>query len=310
MHLASMRYRCVVHRKRMNRRIPFSLVRGGARHLRIAVSTSCFLEKYEGYITTTAIPEKVSSAYDLELQVDRGFAFGSIGNARVKSVHLPFARYIPAVKAGKKVYLEGRTVNIANIDGKRWKRDLDYMKNVVKLSRGRGIENAILHYGNCTCGGEAYKNPHHRELHWKIELKFLTEISKGLKSAGIRLLIENHPYQDRIFKSHSLHIQKIVDEKVASLCFDLPHAFVRQKRFGDEEPMKLIEKFDKNIFEVHLADNDGQSAEPVRLGHGKMPWREFIDAINIDREDVLTVIELHSEPMSSIEKLKSKSRKK
>jgi sugar phosphate isomerase/epimerase len=278
--------------------------------LRIAISTGCFLEKYEGYITTNKIPEKVSGAYDLELQIDRGFTFGNVGDAKVKSVHLPFARFIPAIKAGKKVYLEGRSVNIANIDGKRWKRDLDYIKNVIKLSRGRGIENAILHYGNCTCGGEAYKNPHHRELHWEIELRFLNEISKGLRSAGIRLLIENHPYQDRIFKSHSTHIQRIIDEKVANLCFDLVHAFIRHKKFGDEEPTKFIERFDKDIFEVHLADNDGQSAEPISLGQGKMPWREFTDAINIDREDVLTVIELHNEPLSSIEQLKSRSKKR
>jgi sugar phosphate isomerase/epimerase len=278
--------------------------------LRIAVSTSCFLEKHEGYVAITRIPEKISSTYDLELQMDRGYTFDNIGNAKVKSVHLPFARFIPAVKAGRKVYLEGRTVNIANIDGKRWKRDLEYMKNVVKLSRGRGIENAILHYGNCACGGEAYKNPHHREFHWEIELRFLREISKGLKAAGIRLLIENHPYQERIFKSHSMHIQKIIDEKLADLCFDLAHAFARHKKFGDVEPMKLIEKFDKNIFEVHLADNDGESPEPISLGQGKMPWREFINAINIDREDVLTVLELHNEPMASIEQLKSKSRKK
>jgi sugar phosphate isomerase/epimerase len=275
--------------------------------LRIAVSTSCFLEKHDGYITTKRIPHKVSSGFDLELQIDRGFTFGDIGNAKVRSLHLPFARFIPAIKAGKNVYLEGRSVNIANIDGKRWKRDLDYMKSVAKLSRGRGIENAVLHYGNCTCGGEAYKNPHHRQLHWEIELRFLTEISKALRTVGMRLLIENHPYQDRIFRSHSTHIQKIIDEKVADLCFDLAHAYVRHKKFGDEEPLKFIERFDKNILEVHLADNDGQSAEPKSLGKGKMPWREFTDAINLDRENVLTVVELHNEPLSSIEQLKSRS---
>jgi sugar phosphate isomerase/epimerase len=278
--------------------------------LRIAISTSCFLEKHEGYVAVTRIPEKISSAYDFELQMDRGYTFDNIGNAKVKSIHLPFARFIPAMKAGHKVYLEGRTVNIANIDGKRWKRDLEYMKNVVKLSRGRGIENAILHYGNCACGAEAYKNPHHRELHWEIELRFLREINKGLKAAGIRLLIENHPYQDRIFKSHSMHIEKIIDEKIAGLCFDLAHAFARHKKFGDEEPMKLIDRFDKNIFEVHLADNDGESPEPIGLGQGKMPWRDFMNAINPDREDVLTVLELHSEPMASIEQLKPKGRRK
>lgn len=278
--------------------------------MRIAVSTSCFIEKNEGYITATRIPQKVSGAFGLELQIDRGFSFDNVGGAKVASVHLPFARFIPAIRGGKNVYLEGRSMNIANIDGKRWKRDLDYMKNVAKLSRGRGIENAILHYGNCTCGGEAYKNPHHRELHWEIELKFLKEISKGLRSAGIRLLIENHPYQDRIFRSHSAHIQRIIDEKVASLCFDLAHAFVRHKRFGDEEPSKFIERFEKDIFEVHLADNDGESAEPMSLGKGKMPWKEFTDAINLDRENILTVVELHNDPLPSIEKLKPRSRKR
>lgn len=272
--------------------------------MRIAVSTSCFLEKHEGYITTTRIPQKISGAYGLELQVDRGYTFNDVSDAKVRSIHLPFARFIPAIKAGKKVYLEGRSVNIANIDGKRWKRDLDYMKNVAKLSRGRGIENAILHYGNCTCGGEAYKNPKHRELHWEIELRFLKEISKALKSASIRLLVENHPYQDRIFRSHSSHIQKILDEKVANLCFDLAHAFVRHKKFGDDEPSKFIERFDKDIFEVHLADNDGESADPISLGKGKMPWRELTDAIDLERENVLTVVELHNEPMSSIEQLR------
>ena len=244
--------------------------------MRVAVSTSCFLEKHEGYIIPTKIPAKIAAAYDLELQVDRGFTYETIADVKLKSVHLPFARYIPAIKAGKKVYLEGRTVNIANIDGKRWKRDLDYLRSVVKLSRGRGIENAILHYGNCACSAEAYRNPHHRELHWEIELRFLKEISKYLKAAGIRLLVENHPYQDRIFKSHSAHIQHIIDEKVANLCFDLPHAFIRNKRFGDEEPAKLIDKFKNDIFEVHLADNDGETSEPLQLGAGKMAWQGLI----------------------------------
>ncbi|WXG42550.1 MAG: sugar phosphate isomerase/epimerase [Promethearchaeati archaeon SRVP18_Atabeyarchaeia-1] len=276
--------------------------------MRIAVSTSCFLEKHEGYIIPTKIPAKVTSAYDLELQVDRGFTYESLADLKIKSIHLPFARYIPAVKSGRKVYLEGRTVNIANIDGKRWKRDLDYCKSVVRLSRGRGIENAILHYGNCTCSAEAYQNPHHRELHWEIELRFLKEVSKSLKAAGIRLLIENHPYQDRIFKSHSTHIQSIIDEKVGSLCFDLAHAFIRHKRFGDEEPAKLIDRFKGDIFEVHLADNDGETSEPLQLGIGKMPWQEFTKAINIEREEVLTVVELHREPMQSIDLLRTLSK--
>jgi sugar phosphate isomerase/epimerase len=273
--------------------------------LRIAVSTSCFLEKYEGYIVPTRIPSKIAETYDLELQIDRGFTYESLADAKTKSIHLPFARYIPAVKAGKKIFLEGRTVNIANIDGKRWKRDLDYCKSVVRLSRGRGIENAVLHYGNCSCSAEAYKNPHHRELHWEIELKFLREISKSLKAAGIRLLIENHPYQDRVFRSHSVHIQNIIDEKVANLCLDLPHAYIRHKRFGDEEPIKLIEKFRGDIFEVHLADNDGETSEPLRLGAGKMPWQDLINSINIERKEILTVVELHTEPMSSIERLRT-----
>jgi sugar phosphate isomerase/epimerase len=263
------------------------------------------LEKHEGYIVPTKIPAKIAGAYDLELQVDRGFTYESIAEAKLRSIHLPFARYIPAVKAGKKVYLEGRTVNIANIDGKRWKRDLDYCKSVVRLSRGRGIENAILHYGNCSCSAEAYKNPHHRELHWEIELRFLKEISKSLKAAGIRLLVENHPYQDRIFKSHSTHIQSIIEEKVGNLCFDLPHAFIRHKRFGDEEPAKLIERFKDDIFEVHLADNNGETSEPLQLGTGKMPWQQLVNTINIERKGILTVVELHTEPMQSIEQLRS-----
>jgi len=220
-------------------------------------------------------------------------------------MHLPFARYIPAVKAGKKIYLEGRTVNIASIDEKKWTRDLEYCKDVVRLSRGKGIENAILHYGNCVCGGEAFKNPHHRELHWNMELKFLKEISRELKGAGIRLLIENHPYQDRIFKNHVVHIQKILDEKVANFCLDFPHAFARQKKFGDEEPMKLIEKFQKNILEVHLADNDGETNEPLSLGTGKMPWQDLIGAVIAKREDILMVVELHGDPMASLDQLKT-----
>nr|MDO8097890.1 sugar phosphate isomerase/epimerase [Candidatus Njordarchaeota archaeon] len=223
----------------------------------------------------------------------------------VQSMHLPFARYIPAVKAGKKIYLEGRTVNIASIDEKKWTRDLEYCKDVVRLSRGKGIENAILHYGNCVCGGEAFKNPHHRELHWNMELKFLKEISRELKGAGIRLLIENHPYQDRIFKNHVVHIQKILDEKVANFCLDFPHAFARQKKFGDEEPMKLIEKFQKNILEVHLADNDGETNEPLSLGTGKMPWQDLIGAVIAKREDILMVVELHGDPMASLDQLKT-----
>jgi sugar phosphate isomerase/epimerase len=273
--------------------------------LRIAVSTSCFLEKHEGYIIPARIPAKIAAGYDLELQIDRGFTYESISDAKLRSVHLPFARYIPAIKGGKKVYLEGRTVNIANIDGKRWKRDLDYLKNVVRLSRGKGIENAILHYGNCACSAEAYKNPHHRELHWEIELRFLKEISNYLKAAGIRLLIENHPYQDRIFKSHSTHIQNIIDEKVANLCLDLPHAFIRNKRFGDEEPAKLIDRFRDHVFEVHLADNDGETSEPLQLGAGKMAWRDLVKAIDIERTEILTVVELHTEPTQSIEQLRS-----
>jgi len=273
--------------------------------LRVALSTSCFLEKYEGYIAQSEVPESVVNNSDLELQIDRGFTFNDFAKAHVKSIHLPFARFIPAMKGGRRVCLEGRNVNIASIDEKKWIRDLEYYKDVIKLSRGRGIENAIVHYGNCTCGGEAYKNPHHRELHWKMEVRFLKEVSRDLKEAEIRLLVENHPYQDRVFKNHSTHIQRIIDEKVAHLCLDLPHAFIRHSKFGDEEPMKLIEKFYRNIFEIHLADNDGEVNESLSLGTGKMPWQKLIDAIGDKQRNMLVVLELHGDPMPSMDQLKA-----
>jgi sugar phosphate isomerase/epimerase len=271
--------------------------------LHIGVSTSCFLEKHEGYVLPSRIPKSEIDPYFLELQIDRGFTFDDLGSFRVKSIHLPFARYIPAVKAGKKVYLEGRAVNIASIDEKKWMRDYEYCRDVVRLSRGKGIENAILHYGNCTCGGDAFKNPHHRELHWNMELKFLREISRELKATGINLLVENHPYQDRVFKNHATHIQNILDQKVANICLDFPHAFIRHKKFGDEEPMKLIEKFQKHVLEVHLADNDGETNEPLSLGTGKMPWQELTSALITKRDDMLIVVELHTDPKASIDQL-------
>jgi sugar phosphate isomerase/epimerase len=271
--------------------------------LRIGISTSCFLEKHEGYVLPAKIPKKSIGSYALELQIDRGFTFEDLGNLSVKSIHLPFTRYLPAVRAGRKVYLEGRAVNIAGIDEKKWMRDLKYCKDVVKLSRGKGIENAIMHYGNCACGGEAFENQHHRELHWDMELRFLREISRELKRAGIKLLIENHPYQDHIFKNHIVHIKNILDEDIADFCLDFPHAFARQKRFGDEEPMKLVEKFQENILEVHVADNNGETNEPLGLGTGKMPWQELVGAVLSKREDTLMVVELHGDPTASINKL-------
>jgi sugar phosphate isomerase/epimerase len=263
----------------------------------LGFASGCFLERRKEFVIPHKVPEELKS-FPVELQVGRGYDYSDFD--KVVSIHLPFMLYKILKIGGVTVYKKLREVNIASLDEDFWRTDFELFKKYLTEAADKRVEYAVFHYGGCNCRGRLWLEEKHRKLHWAREKEFLTELSELAAGSGIKLLTENHPYNDRIFLNHIKHIKEIVEGGYAGFCLDFPHAFYRFKRFGDASLKKIITKFRESIQEVHLADNNGLSHAPSALDKGKIDWRKILPLF---RSSLLMIIELRENPLESLRRV-------
>lgn len=145
-----------------------------------------------------------------------------------------------------------------------------------------------------------WRDENHRRLHWNREKEFLVEMSELASNEGIELLAENHPYGDGIFLNHVKHIAEIVDGGFAGFCLDFPHAYYRFKRFNNASLDEIITRFRESIREVHLADGNGSSHNPLALDKGSIDWRKLLSLLP---KSLLVIIELRENPSEALKRV-------
>mgnify|MGYP005845802191 FL=1 len=262
----------------------------------LGFASGCFLERRKEFVVPHRVPEDLKP-FPVELQVGRGYDYSDFD--RVVSIHLPFMLYKLLKVEGVTVYKKLREVNIASLDEDFWRDDFELFKRYLTEAADKKVEYAVFHYGRCNCVGRLWRDEAHRKLHWAREKEFLIGLSEIAAGSGIKLLTENHPYDDRIFLNHIKHIKEIVERDYAGFCLDFPHAFYRFKRFGDASLNRIITRFRESIQEVHLADNNGLSHAPSALDKGKIDWRKLL---SLFRSSLLVIIELRENPLESLER--------
>ncbi|MHA1608077.1 MAG: sugar phosphate isomerase/epimerase family protein [Candidatus Freyarchaeota archaeon] len=260
----------------------------------LGVSSGCFLHRGNGYVAPLPIPEELKSCW-FELQVERGYSFEDF--EKIVSIHLPFREYHPVIRDGNRIFLEGRSINIATLDSSLRRRWLSSFKNVLSDAASRGVLAAVLHYGGCDCNGSARLDEKHRLLHWEAEKSFLKELSRHCENLGVLLLVENHPYDDSIFLSHFKHVVSIINEGLAAFCLDLPHAYYREVKMGDVSLKEYVRRLKNHILEVHLADNNGVDHAPLPLGEGHIDFNFVFNSLTKTR---FFIVELRENPAYSI----------
>ncbi|MEM1657525.1 MAG: sugar phosphate isomerase/epimerase [Candidatus Jordarchaeales archaeon] len=259
----------------------------------IGVSSGCFLFRGNGYVKPKPIPFELRK-YQFELQVGRGYFFEDIEN--IVTVHLPFREYHAASINGEKLFIEGRNVNIATLNGSLRKAWLKEFTGIIFEAASRNASVAVLHYGVCDCQDENVLNESHRVRHWKAEASFLGEISKVCDDVGISLLVENHPYDETIFLNHLKHMEAVVEEGFAKICLDFPHAYYREFK-GEDNIEALASALRDEILEVHLADGNGLSHEPLQVGEGSINFEKVLKKLTRTK---FFIIEVRGDPTPSI----------
>jgi sugar phosphate isomerase/epimerase len=262
--------------------------------MNLGFASGCFLKRQKEFVIPQQIPEELRS-YPVELQVGRGYKYSDFD--KVVSIHLPFTLYEISKVEGITVYKKSREVNIASINEDFWRYELELFKRYLTEAAEKGVKNAIFHYGSCNCAGRLWRDENHRKLHWNREKEFLAEIAELAKDKGIELLAENHPYGDGIFLNHVKHIAEIVEGGYAGFCLDFPHAYYRFKRFNNASLDEIITRFRESTQEVHLADGNGSSHNPLALDKGSIDWRKLLSLLP---KSLLVIIELRENPLEAL----------
>jgi len=273
---------------------------GGFMRYIIGVSSGCFLHRGDGYVLRKSIPAKFRKCW-FELQIGRGYFFEDF--EKVITVHLPFREYHVAYKGDMKLFLEGRDVNIATLDRELRNFWLKKFIEITSEAASRDVRAAVLHYGGCDC--QSGLNDEHRKRHWKAEASFLKRLSVFCDDVGVKLLVENHPYDDTVFLSHLEHMKAIIDNGFAQICLDLPHAYYREFR-GETSVEMLVSSLKDEILEVHLADGNGLNHAPLQLGEGGMEVEAILQQLG---KTEIFIIELREDPSPSLETAKKILRK-
>jgi sugar phosphate isomerase/epimerase len=262
--------------------------------MKLGFASGCFLERRKKLVIPHQIPEELNS-YPVELQVGRGYDYSDFN--KVISIHLPFTFYKMSKAEGITVYKKSSEVNIASLNEDFWRYELNLFKRYLTEAAEKRVKHAIFHYGSCNCAGRLWRDENHRRLHWNREKEFLVEISELTVDKGIKLLAENHPYGDGIFLNHIKHISEIVEGGYAGFCLDFPHAYYRFKRFNNDSLDEIITRFREKIQEVHLADGNGSSHNPLALDKGKIDWRKLLSLLP---KSLLVIIELRENPLEAL----------
>jgi len=263
----------------------------------LGFASGCFLERRKEFVIPHKVPEELKS-YPVELQVGRGYDYSDFD--KVVSIHLPFTLYKVLKVEGVTVYKKSREVNLASLNEDFWRYELELFKRHIMEAAEKRVKYAIFHYGRCNCAGRLWRYENHRRLHWNREKEFLVEISEFAADNGIKLLTENHPYDDGIFLNHVKHIAEIVEGGYAGFCLDFPHTYYRFKRFNNASLDEIITRFRESIQEVHLADGNGSSHNPLALDKGSIDWRKLLSLLP---RSLLVIIELRENPLEALKRV-------
>jgi sugar phosphate isomerase/epimerase len=104
-------------------------------------------------------------------------------------------------------------------------------------------------------------------------VKNFKEVSAYASRHGLRLVIENEPFDDRFGLKDMAYIMKKVD---AGFALDTGHAFISGNGKNKKLIKDMIRQLGKKIEHIHFGDNNGLADEHLAIGKGSIDYKMVV----------------------------------
>jgi len=159
----------------------------------------------------------------------------------------------------------------------------------VDFARAIGAPHVVIHAGTCPS-----EQTHSMLGHARASFKMgLSSIAAYANDRGIRIGIENGPAGKNrgtvVLPQEHLELVEDFRDLGVGAVLDVGHAHT-----AGLDPVNYAVTLDRNLIEVHVHDNMGDSDDHLGLGEGTVPLKPFLKSVNGLGFAGPTVLELHT----------------